>query len=209
MRGMVTALAAVAVGLTVGACGDDAAAGRSGAGSGRVATTRTVAEGVRIVTAGYGQPLRTVGRGEELRLTTLAARVDEIVTTPSITNQRGEVATAEGVFVIVRMAIRNRSRVPQTVTTGGGEQIGLLIDGEHFSDDAYVQRNYATDSFLSREPTLQPGAVARGTVVFDVPVRAAGKLDRSGALLVVNFGEAVAPGYLEDATEVGQIELWR
>lgn len=157
-----------------------------------------------------GQAFAVVNRSSELKLKTIAVKVDDISTTSTIADEGGETSTANDTYVVVRLTIRNRANSPQTLDSGmgGSSQVILGVNGRQFTPDFEVQNGYAEDSFLWQSEDVQPGSSQTGTVVFDIPERAARQIDTHGQLEVLDFGNSF--NWLEKGdAEIGVIRLWK
>lgn len=154
-----------------------------------------------------GKTYVVANRASELRLRTLAVRLGDVTTTNTITSDLGETDTADGVFVVFHLTVRNRSNTPKTFSTGTSSQVAMVIGDNTYSDDFDVQNGYAVDSFLWQSKEIQPGASQSGTAVFDIPRRAAAGIDKTGNLDVINFGDSV--DFDDGIKEIGVIRLWQ
>lgn len=157
-----------------------------------------------------GQRYAVVNRSSELKLRTLAARVLDISTTKTVSGGY-ESDTADNVFVVIRMTVRNRSNQPQTFDSGGSAtaQVSMLIDEKTYTPDFDVQNGPQEDSFVWQGKEIQPGASQTGTAVFDIPAPAVRKIDSDGQLNVLDFGNAFSNLSAESNPELGVIRLWQ
>ncbi len=153
-----------------------------------------------------GQKFAFVNRGTELRLKTIAVRVDGISFSDTVSSDIST-ETASGTFATISLTVRNRSDTPQTFAGGFARQTMLIIGRRQFNEDFDVENGADQQSFSWQGDEIQPGGEQRGHIVFDIPKRVASRIEREGNLLVVDFG--VDLSYDDEAPEVGAIRLRR
>jgi hypothetical protein len=119
-------------------------------------------------------------------------------------------ARARGRFVAVRLGVRNTLAVPHEFDRRS-DLAFLLVDGKYVGESATAEDAVA-DSFRRRTSDLQPGEVANGTVVFDVPVEHAKHITANGSnLILVSFADEAKhfPTGTEHLGTLGYIRLWK
>jgi len=153
-----------------------------------------------------GYKMAIVDRGDELRLKTVAVKLDDISFTDTIGS---DISTeqASGTFAVITLTVRNRSNSPQTFAGGFGTQAALTIGRRQFSEDFDAANGADQRSFLWQGEELQPGASQTGHLIFDVPKREASRIATHGQLGVVDFGADL--DYPEEVPEYGIIRLWQ
>jgi hypothetical protein len=155
---------------------------------------------------GDGQRYAVVNRGSELRLKTVAVRVDGISFSDTVSSDISS-ETASGTYATITLTVRNRSNSPQSFANGFTQQTMLMIGARQFTQDFDVENGSDQQSFSWQGEKLQPGATQTGHIVFDVPRKAVRRIASEGQLVVVDFG--VDMTYDDAAREIGVIRLWR
>ena len=149
------------------------------------------AAGTEYVVADYG---------EDLRLETMTARIEEIEETKRVGgNYLKPRDSKQGTFVVATLAITNDGNGNQ-VFDDFGEQAQLVAGSRTFREPFDILNGVATDSFLWKAPKIKPGRTARGDVVFDVPEEDAAYLDTNGSIQILNFGDE---GNIRRADQIG------
>jgi hypothetical protein len=203
-------LLALSLATLAAACGDgnDSGAVARAASPGDTCAARGLsadgtAEGRCMVD---GQRHAFVNRGSELRLATIAVRLEGIAFDDTI---EGEffTETARGTYAVVSLTVRNLTRRPQSFSPGYAEQALLVVGGRRFTQAVEVENGPEQHSFRQQDVELRPGAEQLGVIVFDVPRGVARRLERDGHLIVADFG--VDLSYDQHGAELGVIRLAR
>lgn len=158
----------------------------------------------RCVEDGYR--FAVVNRGDELRLKSVAVKLDGISFTDSVASDISN-SRASGTFAVVALTVRNRSNSPQTFVDGFNDQVVLQIGERQFTEDFDAANGSDQRSFLWQGQELQPGASQSGHLIFDVPKREVRRIAEDGQLTVVDFG--VDLSYPDEVPELGIIRLWK
>jgi Domain of unknown function (DUF4352) len=171
-----------------GNCWSDANAGTSDPSSSDSSTTSN---------------LKTAGRGQWLKLTTLHAKIEHV----SIQHQMGSdlgVKVAHGKFVVISLSVTNHSNSPQRFDGMGDETALVLANQKTYSERFDVGNGYDQNSFGWNSDDIQPDQTATHDLIFDVPANAV----VSGAHLgVLNFGDDTTTYSADDGTELGSIAV--
>lgn len=129
------------------------------------------------------------GHGE-IRLSTLAARIEGIRTTSSFSSGVGT-TTAHGVFLVISLHVTNMASTPQVFDGVGEKQVALSVSKHYYSESFEAENESDKQSFITNEEPIQPGESKTGDLVFDVPsyvVNEVRTLPESG-LFIGNFGD--------------------
>lgn len=129
------------------------------------------------------------GHGE-VRLSTLAARIEGIRTTSSFSSGVGT-TTAHGVFLVISLHVANMASTPQVFDGVGEKQVALSVSKHYYSESFEAENESDRQSFITNEEPIQPGESKTGDLVFDVPssvVNEVQALPESG-LFIGNFGD--------------------
>ncbi len=171
---------------------------RTTSGAPIVRPGRCTASGVTIVLAAAGQ---TLG------LRTLTVRVVGARLTPSLSSQLASRA-ASGAFLVVTLAISNRSGAPATFDGLGATQTALQASSTNFREALDAESGADLGSCAERNTTPIASAGSETCdVVFDVPPAVAQHLRvKGGGLLVVNFGDSIDT-VTRSVTEPGLLTL--
>lgn len=145
-----------------------------------------------------------VNRDSKLRTRELDARLVEVEQVKSIDGDLGSITAARGTFVIFRLAITNRLRVPTDFRDG---QILLNLRSYSYPVTNHNEENEALeDSFVNqRDSKIQPGETRTGAVVFDIPIAAIKLLGKPGSTLYVLPFSQVG---LERPERLGEFRLY-
>jgi hypothetical protein len=135
-----------------------------------------------------GREVIVVNRHSELKMGTLDVRLLGIKERKTIRGPGGT-KTADGEFVTVDVAVRNRTNHPAAVEAG---QFVLFLD-EPLGEAVEVDEKYEPRSFLSRGRKIPPGGTEEGTVTFAATTDEAESVNESGNFDVANFGEPAPP----------------
>jgi hypothetical protein len=137
-----------------------------------------------------GGTFTVANRGSKSRLDTVAVKVVDVKTTQSVSNGSSITANAHGTFVIVTIAVTNRTTSPQTFDESSSSSQGaLLIAGNRYAVSFEAENTADPQSFVTNNNAIQPGETRTGTIDFDVPSDAAKKVSTRGVLLIADFGE--------------------
>jgi hypothetical protein len=145
--------------------------------------------------------------GDTLKIETLAARLEGIRDTASLSGPGGTEA-AQGRFLIFDLAITNRN--PNSALLGK-DQIVLLAGGERLGEDIEAERHYEPHSFLTHRHPIRPGETVHGTVVFQVSAGEAKGIGELGNLDIANFGvrgDAFDVKTVLDVPEIGVMRTY-
>ncbi len=156
---------------------------RTTAGAPIVRPGLCTASGVTIVLAAAGQTVV---------LRTLTARVVAARLARSLSSQLAR-RTASGTFLVVTLAIGNRSGAPVTFDGLGATQTALQASSSNFREALDAERGADLGSCVERNTTPIPAAGSETCdVVFDVPNAVAQHIRvKGGGLLIVNFGDSI------------------
>ena len=203
MRALGVALFAVA-GLLVVSCGGDGESSSDPA-TRSACDKRGINEQTRRegTCTDNGVRYTVVNRDSRLRIPELTARLVEVEKVKSIEGESRSV-TANGTYVIVRLAITNRLRVPTDVREG---QVLLTLKAYTYPAANRDEGNQALrDSFVNqRDAKIRPGETRTGAVVFDIPVAAVRSLGKPrSSVFVLPFSEAGQ----EKPGRVGEFRLY-
>ncbi len=156
---------------------------RSTAGAPIVRPGRCTASGVTLVLAAAGQ---TLG------LRTLAARVVGARLVARLSSQLAS-RVARGTFLVVTLAIANRSGSPATFDGLGANQTALQASSANFREAIDAESGADLSSCVERNTTpIAPAGSETCDVIFDVPRAVAQHLRvKGGGLLIVNFGDSI------------------
>jgi hypothetical protein len=149
-----------------------------------------------------GTRFHVANRANPIRLKELSARlIDE----ERLTALPDGYSRANGTYVVLTLAITNRTSAPRSVE----DQIALHIDRKEYGRDDEAEIYYEDSFNMLNE--IQPDETLEGRIVFDLPPSALEKLSsrRAGSnLVILNFSEAL--GFDSDRpSEVGAIRLWQ
>jgi hypothetical protein len=109
---------------------------------------------------------------------------------------------ASGVYVVVTLTVRNRLRARAAF---GPEQVQLLL-GRALYDHSASAEAASPRSFLPTGGQIRRGGERTGTVAFDVPRRAARRLQTDGNVVILQYGDA---SYERAYSTVGVIRTYR
>ncbi len=110
----------------------------------------------------------------------------------------GERLAPQGVFVVVRLAVKNRTGEPQRFQAG---QTLLVLEQQRFQEHEIAEERFKPEALAyARRAPLRPGEKVEGVVVYDVAISDVDRLTREGQLLVANFGGGAV-------REVGQFRI--
>jgi hypothetical protein len=175
---------------------------------------------LKQITAGARREGRCVARGVQITVANRThwlhgkdydARILGVRTLSSLAAARGRRLSANGRFVIVRLAIRNTLDAPHDFDRASNLAF-LLVDHKYFSESRAVETIRSLGPFRLRDAAIQPDEVATGTIVFDVPARRVRHLTaRGGNLILVDFGDEAKgfPTGTEPLEALGYIRLWK
>jgi hypothetical protein len=135
-----------------------------------------------------GREVIVVNRRSELKMGTLGARLLGIQERKTLRGPGGT-KTADGEFVTVDVAVRNKTNHPAAVEAG---QFVLYL-GEPLGEAVEVDEKYEPRSFLSRGRKIPPGGTEEGTVTFAATTDEAESVTESGNFDVANLGEPTPP----------------
>lgn len=150
-----------------------------------------------------GLQLRVVNRDSKLRLEDAtvglrSTRKTRVLSDPVLDMKE----TAEGVFVLVRLKVTNRTGEPQSFNEN--DQVALFVGDNQYSTVDYEIQG-VIEPLLIQE-TIQPDSSKSGYVVFDVPRKAVREIEEDGGgLAVFSFGDA-EEGF-DSAESAGLIRL--
>jgi hypothetical protein len=142
-----------------------------------------------------------VNKDSMVRIPEVSARLVSIEQVKTLSSDI-DTLTANGIYVIFRVAVKNRLNVPTAVEEG---QFVLVVNDKNYTENFDAENGVVEDSFVWQSDDLQPGETRTGALVFDIPTPAAGEVERVGNLSVVPFSEV---GYSERPTHVGSIRLY-
>lgn len=225
MRGM-TALLLLALAVVATACGGSSEEGPGGLvvtptattttrAGGRAAGRRAARGGRSCTEQGITTPPFNEGACVEggasyffadgrsvMRLRTLSASLAGFSAIESL-GPNGEATPSQGVFVLIRLSVTNRSDRPRSFAAG---QTVLVVGEQQFEERGDVERRMHRDAlaFAGRDP-IQPNERVIGDVVYDVPVDTIARVTREGTLVVVNFGG----NRRGQRAEFGQFRIYR
>jgi hypothetical protein len=143
--------------------------------------------------AGRQGPCRTSGGvtlyvadpGHFAHLDELDVKLVRYATDKTIAHSYGSVARANGRYVIVRLAIRNKLHHLAQYEIIGKQPTGLVIGEDVYTEDFDAVNDVGNERYwLGKE--IQPGATRDGVVVFDVPAEKT-KMVKDGAVIVTDF----------------------
>ncbi len=139
-----------------------------------------------------GEKFTVVNKASTLHLRSLTAKFNGARTQNSL-SAPASTATANGEFVIISLTIANKLDTPQTFDQIGTPQTALELGNKVYTEDFQAENGPDQQSFIANQLSqngIQPGESKTGDVVFDVPSRAVSELDKTGNIIVVNFGDA-------------------
>lgn len=137
-----------------------------------------------------GDTFRVVNRDSVLHLPELDVRLVDIELTDTIsggfTND-----TANGTFAIFTLEVTNKLSTP-TEFDEYQEQVALAAMGNTYTQDFDAANGPLESSFLWIQEEIQPDATVTGDVVFDLPDKAARRVEKEGNLTILNFSDVEA-----------------
>jgi hypothetical protein len=213
-KGLIAALAALALLLPAGCGGDDEGGNEGGTGGGGTSFTKASAscdskgvDGTRGNTGTCsrdGVTYTVANRDQPLELEEMEVKILDLQIARSIKlEQGGQRVRPKGVFIIPKLQIRNKTDKPQQVGGPGFEQAAVGDGRVQYVETPSTLRK---DSFflLGKIP---PGGQKTGTLLFDVPARVARNLEaRKAVMAFVNFSDT---GAIKTAKRLGIIRLWK
>ena len=126
----------------------------------------------------------------ELKLRTLAARIEGIRTASSFSSGVGT-TTAHGIFLVISLHLTNMASAPQVFDGIDAKQVALSVSKHYYGESFAAENESDKQSFITNEEPIQPGESKTGDLVFDVPpsvVNEVRTLPESG-LFIGNFGD--------------------
>jgi hypothetical protein len=126
----------------------------------------------------------------ELKLRTLAARIEGIRTASSFSSGVGT-TTAHGIFLVISLHLTNMASAPQVFDGIDAKQVALSVSKHYYGESFAAENESDKQSFITNEEPIQPGESKTGDLVFDVPpsvVHEVRTLPESG-LFIGNFGD--------------------
>ncbi len=136
--------------------------------------------------------------GGTVRLRELSMKYVSVEAKPTITSDGASETAKAGEFLIVHVALTNRTHQPQDVPGHQpqdvpGHEFTQLSFGENTYAESFDAENQTQpDSFMSQSlEKLQPGQTLKGSFVYDVPAKVsqAVKNDRRGQIYMGNFSD--------------------
>jgi uncharacterized protein YceK len=129
------------------------------------------------------------GHGE-VRLSTLAARIEGIRTTASFSSGAGT-ATAHGIFLVISLHVTNMSATPKAFDGTGEKQVALSVSKHYYGESFQAENEIDHQSFITNEEPIQPDESKTGDLVFDVPPSVVGEVETlpESGLFIGNFGD--------------------
>lgn len=144
----------------------------------------------KCVEAESGNVFKVANRSSKLGLQELDVSI-ETVETADVLNDVG-LEKANGIYLIFGLSVTNKLDVPVPFagSFAGDQVLYTTREGNSYTPDFDASNGGDTDSFVWQAEDIQPGNSQSGTVIFDVPKKAAKAVDSDGNLAVVNFSDA-------------------
>lgn len=139
-----------------------------------------------------GEVLQVVNRDSLLRLPELHARLLDVELTDTISGGFTS-DVANGTFAIFTLEITNKLNAPVEFDEFQ-EQVALSAMGNVYTEDFDAANGPLESSFLWIGEEIQPDGSLTGDVVFDVPEKAARRIEKEGNLTILNFSDVESPG---------------
>lgn len=152
-----------------------------------------------------GQKVRVVNRDSLLRMRELNVRLVNVEVTDTLSGAI-DTQAARGKFVILTLAVTNKLDSPVSFDDSQ-DQVALISDGKTYSEDFDAENGGIESSFVWQSEEIQPEETLTGTIVFDIPEKAAAEFqsaDAAGNLAITNFSD----GINEEPSIVGVIRLY-
>lgn len=155
-----------------------------------------------------GATYTVVNRNSVLRLPDLTARFVGIEMTDAVSGggQGFGSATANGTFVIIRLAIKNTGHAPVSFDSSQ-DQVVLILNNKSFTEDFDAENGPVGDSFVWQQHDIQPGETQVGSVVFDMPNQFVSRVETEGDIGISTFRQVDAYRQLDDVP-YGEIRLY-
>jgi len=135
-----------------------------------------------------GTTLVVVDKGSVLSLEELDAKLVGMETAKTLSGEYGETKSANGVYVVFRLEVTNKTHSP-VYFDSGQEQTALYLGENEYTEDFEAENWVLEDSFLNTFEKLQPGAPVTGSIAFDVPRSVLPDLHKTGNLDIANFSD--------------------
>jgi hypothetical protein len=152
-----------------------------------------------------GVTFTVVNRDSVLHFDGLSARLLDISQQSSVSSEFDS-ATASGLFVLIHLELTNKRNRP-VMFDQGADQIALSTSGKNYTQDFNVANGVVENSCMFGQPEeVQPDVSKRCIAVFDIPTRAARRVEQDGNVLIGSTG-----GYegVLDSDRVGVIRAYR
>ncbi|WP_155891956.1 DUF4352 domain-containing protein [Conexibacter woesei] len=147
--------------------------------------------------------LTVTGRAHPLVLKTLKVRYKRLRVAAGTASSDGVHATATGAFVIVSVAVTNRTNSPQEFRGAGDETATLVVDNRQYTQDTHAATEADDASFMFQMKTIQPDEAQTGDLVFDVPEARVAAIKDHGVILFADFGRGA-----DENPPLGAIRLY-
>lgn len=149
-----------------------------------------------------GLKTRVVERSSVLNLNEISVKLLGIDRLGKTISSYGEVERADGIFVRVRLSIRNLMSVPLELDT---DKFGLSA-GSGLYTASFEAMNGFDGTFVTNDSPIQPDTTRVGSLIFDVSTRNAKAIEQDGNVLVVQPSEDAT---ITDGTAEGRIGVIR
>jgi hypothetical protein len=155
------------------------------------------ANGLQYVVANYGGVVR---------LRTLAIAITGIAVAPEDHGHGRSVRPERDAFLRVTLQVQNRDKVPRRFGFG---QTMIGVAENNYLERTDVERDVHPEAIASiNGGVMQPGETLRGDVLFDITEQDYTRLQRNGRFFIWNFGGRAAPRIPRSTGQLGQIRLY-
>jgi hypothetical protein len=156
-----------------------------------------------------GYKLTVVNRGDLLQLEDWTLKLNDYATAKTLGEGSGEVARADGTFVVFGLTVTNRQDRPVTFDDNQ-DQMTLSLGDNTFRQSFEAASGPVVDSCLTKKPALIPAGTSKTCkIAFDVPTKAAESLTSRKAVGNLNFFATVVETGDAEKARVGTIRLYR
>lgn len=155
------------------------------------------ANGLQYVVANYGGVVR---------LRTLAIAITGIAVAPEDHGRGRTVRPERDAFLRVTLQVQNRAKVPQRFGLG---QTMVGVAENNYLERTDVERDVHPEAIATiNGGRIAPGETLRGDVLFDITEQDYTRLQRNGRFFIWNFGGRAAARIPRSTGQLGQIRLY-
>jgi hypothetical protein len=156
----------------------------------------------------HGSEHVVVNHDHFLRLPTIGVAITGLATVPQIPSSQGTLTPQNGTFLLMKLAVDNRDKVPHRFAAHGPGQVMLTVGNRQYVERLDVERSIGSQSLLSTAGgVIAPGDRLEGNVVFDVQQSDLQEMQQDGQLVVVDFDKTMLSK--KPPKVIGQIRLYR